>query len=224
MGTAGAVAMVVAIVVWHNAVHLAPSRWRDLVVSVGVALAALAGATWLYAAVDPASGLVAAVPWTVAAFVVTAMVVLVVRGNPRWGAWLADRRIRAMSDRTFLVHVLVRIPLLTALVEEILFRGVVWRLLDRVGGTTLALVGSAVAFGLGHLVVATEQARREQRSVVAWVATTVLATTVAGLALGGLRLATGGIWASVGVHAAVNMTLAWGARTVRPEVGDDPPG
>lgn len=207
-----AVAVVLVVVAWFNLVMLAPARWRTLLAPTGVLAAAGVGAAWLFAGLSPTVGLVAAVPWTLGALAASATVVAVIRSRRDLGTRLSDRRIRAMSGLEFRLHVLVRIPLLVALPEEILFRGVAWSVLADVGGDAVALVGSSVAFGLGHLADARAQARREGHGVARWVVITILATGLAGILLGALRWMTGGIWASVGVHAVVNATVAWGAR------------
>jgi len=216
-----AVVVVVAVVAWMNVVQLVPARWRDVVAPAGVVLAALVGAAWLVAVAPPWVGVAAAVPWTLVALAAGSAVVAVVRSRPRLGARLADQRIRAMSRTEFRRHVLVRIPVLVALPEEILFRGVVWAVLAGTGGDLVAHVGSSIAFGLAHVSGASAQARREGHGTARWVAVTVLVTTLAGLALGALRWSTGGIGASVGVHAAVNATAAWAAR--RPPGGTATP-
>ncbi|MBY5162949.1 CPBP family intramembrane glutamic endopeptidase [Salsipaludibacter albus] len=210
------IVLVIGIVVWHNALHLAPPRLREPVVSIGVTAAAVAGGVWLFSSVDPTRGLAAAVPWTLATAGLCLGVVAVSRVVPTVAGWLTDQRMAAMGSSEFLVHTLVRIPMFTALTEEVLFRGVVWALLARMGGDVVALVGSSVAFGFGHVVVARDQARREGHDELRWIAVTVVATGLAGLFLGWLRLRTGGIWAPVGVHAAVNMVLAFGARIATP--------
>lgn len=207
-----AVAIVLAIIVWMNLVQLVSARWRALVAPTGVVLAAGAGAAWLAATATPWAGLAAAVPWTIGALAASSAVVAVVRSRPSGGERLADQRINAMSRTEFRLHVLVRIPFLVALPEEVLFRGVAWAVLVGTGGNVAAELGSAVAFGLAHLSGARAQARQEGHGIARWMAVTVLATTLAGLALGALRWATGGIWAAVGVHAAVNATAAWAAR------------
>lgn len=212
-GNAGLV--VVAVVVWFNVLQLPPARWRRVVAPAGVLLAAGIGAAWLFAGADATRGLVAAVPWTAGAFTTAGLVVAVARLRPRLGARLSDHRIQAMSRPEFWRHVLVKIPVLVALPEEIIFRGVVWAVLADPGGDVVAAaVGSSLAFGLSHTVGARAQARREGRAPAAWIVTTILTTTMAGLALGAIRGATGGVWASAGVHAAINATLAWGARHV----------
>jgi membrane protease YdiL (CAAX protease family) len=206
--------VVLSVSAWNNALHLAPFRWRSFVVPVGVAGGGLAGAAWFFSRYEFESGLGVAWFWTLAAMAIAAAVVIVAHLSPAVGRILSDRRISEMSTVSFLTHTFLRIPWLTAVTEEILFRGVVWAFLSQIWGDSTALWGSSVAFGLAHVVVAVQQARREGYSLPRWVASTLASTTVAGLLLGGLRLLTGGIWASAGVHAAVNVILAIGARSV----------
>lgn len=217
-------AVVAGIVAWHNGLHLAPPRWQPTTVRVGTSLAALAGGWWLFTSSDPGRGVVAGLAWTAGTLVVMGTVVAAARRWPGIARLLADRRISAMDPSEFRLHVWLRIPLQTALVEEVLFRGVVWRLLERQGGLVAAWVGSAVAFGLAHVAVARDQARREERPIGGWIGITVLATTVAGLLLGWLRWSTGAIWAPVGVHAAVNAMLALAARESPPASTEPDPG
>jgi membrane protease YdiL (CAAX protease family) len=66
-------------------------------------------------------------------------------------------------------------------------------------------------FGFWHIGPGVDQALTGGASVrgrALHIAITVVATTVAGAFLVWLRIETGSIWASVAVHAAVNMTLA----------------
>lgn len=214
MHTLIALGLVAVVAGWNNALHLTPARWRDAVVSAGVAVAGVAGAVWLFSVLDPQGGLAAAWMWTAAA---TGISIGIVALAHRWKALaqaVSDRRIEEMSNGAFIAHTIIRIPLLTAFTEEILFRGVAWALLQALGGWQLAWVGSSVAFALGHVVVATHQARREGYTTLRWVATTLVVMLVAGVGLGWLRMETGGIWASVGVHASVNAIFALGARSL----------
>ena len=52
------------------------------------------------------------------------------------------------------VRVLVGLPLLTVIPEELAFRGVTWALLRRAGGTRVATIGSSALFGLWHVLAA----------------------------------------------------------------------
>lgn len=206
--------VIVSVSAWNNLLHLFPARWRDHVVHTGVAGAGVAGAIWLFTRFDLASGLSMAWVWTLLAVAIATAVVGIGHFSPPVGRMLCDRRICEMSTAGFFTYTLLRIPLLTAVTEEVLFRGIVWFLFERLGGTTTAWIGSSIAFALAHLVVAFQQARREGYPLSRWIASTLASTGMAGLLLGGLRLLTGGIWASVGVHAAFNMIFAFGARSM----------
>lgn len=207
-----AIVVCVAVGALNNLLHVVPPDRRRVLGPVVLVTAATAAAVWSLRAGTLTSGLAAAVPWTLGAAAVAGLVVVVTEVVPSLRGSLADSRMAAMDRSTFARHVLLRIPVLTALVEELLFRGALWVVLRGVGGDVVALVGTAVVFALSHVMVAAEQAHREDRDVVAWVGVTLVATFVAGLALGWLRLVTGGLWAPAGVHAAVNGVLAVGGR------------
>ncbi|MEG3163576.1 CPBP family intramembrane glutamic endopeptidase [Sphingomonas sp. PB2P19] len=97
----------------------------------------------------------------------------------------------------------VRETLATGLVEELLIRLVLFRLLMRAFGVWPALIGSALFFGAAHLANAN----------ATYVAAIAIAVE-AGLMLAAFYLLTGRIWMSVGVHAAWNFTQGaiFGAR------------
>ena len=85
--------------------------------------------------------------------------------------------------------------LATGVVEELLFRAVVFRLLMAVSGPWWALVASAVLFGAAHFL-------SPHADLMAAAAIAV----EAGLMLAALYLATGRLWMSIGAHAAWNFT------------------
>lgn len=97
----------------------------------------------------------------------------------------------------------VRETLATGLVEELLMRLVLFRLLIRACGVWPALIVSALFFGAAHLA-------NPNASYVAAIAIAV----EAGLMLAAFYLLTGRIWMSVGVHAAWNFAQGaiFGAR------------
>ncbi len=84
-----------------------------------------------------------------------------------------------------------------AVAEEVFFRGIVFRLLWGRWGTVVALVVSAVLFGLVHLI-------NPDASVWGAIAIAV----EAGLLLGAAYLATGSLWLAIGLH------FGWNAATV----------
>lgn len=206
---------VLGAVAWHNGRHRGPIQVRERFATVVTLLGAGAAIAWLVRSTSMGVGMGAGVRWTLVAASAAGLVVVAALVSPRVASVVADQRMRDMASGTFALHVAVRIPLLTALAEEAVHRGVVWALLERAGGDGVALVGTTIGFAVGHVVVARDQAVREGRAVVPWVGTTLAATAAAGVVLGWLRWRTGGIWASVGVHAAVNMVLALGGRWAR---------
>lgn len=83
-------------------------------------------------------------------------------------------------------------------IEELLFRGVLMRLLWEAFGLPVALSISSAAFGLAHLV-------NPQHSLMGAVSIIV----EAGIVLGALFAMTGRLWASIGVHAGWNFTQGY---------------
>ena len=84
-----------------------------------------------------------------------------------------------------------------AVAEEVLFRGVIFRLIEQRWGTWLALAVSAALFGLVHLV---------NPGATLWGAIAV--AVEAGLMLGAAYVVTGSLWLPIGLH------LGWNVATV----------
>ncbi len=128
---------------------------------------------------------------------------------------LADPRLASLSPRQAFMQIAVRIPVMTALIEEAFFRGVLHAALIALYPPSIALVGGALLFGLWHVGPGLDQARATgvgwQRNAL-HVGITVLMTSLAGAALVWLRMETGSIWVPVAVHAGINMTMAVFAR------------
>jgi CAAX protease family protein len=112
------------------------------------------------------------------------------------------------------VRVLVILPLLTVIPEELAFRGVTWALLRRAGGTRVATFGSSALFGLWHVLAALGGGPANETAagalgagaagMAARVAGTVLVTFLAGLLLCALRAGSGSLLAPIGLHWAAN--------------------
>ncbi|WP_395243165.1 CPBP family intramembrane glutamic endopeptidase [Agromyces sp. MMS24-K17] len=83
-----------------------------------------------------------------------------------------------------------------AVAEEVLFRGVILQLLERATGTWIALAGSAVLFGLVHLL---------NPGATPWGAVAV--AVEAGLMLGAAFVATRSLWLPIGLHLGWNVAL-----------------
>lgn len=84
------------------------------------------------------------------------------------------------------------------IVEELLVRGIILRLLWRAFGPAVAFAGSAALFGAGHLP-------NDGASLFAAVCIAI----EAGVMLGAFYALTGRLWVSMGIHAAWNFTQGY---------------
>lgn len=195
-----------------------------------IGAARVAGTSWRELGLDAASarrgvrgGLLAAAPMAVG----TAIAVAV----PSTRRLLADERITDTTRGEAAFETLVRIPLETALSEELIFRGALLGIALSQRHRDLAVASSSLLFGLWHVYPTIGSIRRAaERGVgggggnltylAAPTAGVVAATAAAGAALGWLRLGTGSVIAPVLAHAVLNMTSFAGVRasvrTTRP--------
>jgi uncharacterized protein len=131
----------------------------------------------------------------------------------------ADTRATSLSGAALLGHLLVRVPLGTALLEEVAFRGVVYAMVERRRGVRAAVVGSSLLFGLWH-VLPSLGLRRANAAVAdvlgsgpaGAVVAAVAATTLAGVVFCELRRRSGGLVAPFALHWALNalgLLVAW---------------
>jgi len=111
-----------------------------------------------------------------------------------WIALVADARFAVEGGALALPRLLL-LAAVAATVEELLFRGVLLRLLAGWLGRWWALAISAVVFGGLHLL-------NPHATVIGAVAIAV----EAGILLGAAFLATGRLWLPLGLHAAWNFT------------------
>lgn len=167
-----------------------------------------------------AARLGAGLRWGLAAVLVVTLAVLlgVVLAERVPGAdlLLADERAE-LSTSTLVRHALWRIPVGTALFEEVAFRGVLLGLLLRRTSTVRAVAGSSLVFGLWHVAPTMVALEINEVAVTSWqgaatIAGAVGVTTVAGVLFGLLRLGSGSLLAPVLAHWATNGTglvAAW---------------
>jgi membrane protease YdiL (CAAX protease family) len=138
---------------------------------------------------------------------------------PATGRHFNDARVLRASRRRAAYETAVRIPLGTALGEELLFRSALLGLFGRKYPTAGAVAASSLLFGLWHVLPALQsvadnasEGSDESLRTMAIVAGTVAATAAAGVGLAGLRLRSGSILAPVIVHAAINASAFIAAR------------
>jgi uncharacterized protein len=199
---------------WNNAINVLPRpAWLYVPVNltVGAAFVALArrsglGRRQLGLGGDEAG---AGIRWGGGVAVLVGAGLAVMVTVPGLRHLLADERLAGMGLVEVSYRVLIRIPLGTALFEEVAFRSVLLGVWARQRGTKEAVIGSSALFGLWH-VVPTMQALEVNApdagpaAVAAGVAGGVVVTAVAGLGFCLLRLRSGSVIAPVIAHAAIN--------------------
>jgi uncharacterized protein len=124
-----------------------------------------------------------------------------------------DLRVSEVGRGQAAYHLVVRIPLATALAEELLFRGALLALFGRRRTQAAAVLWSSLLFGVWHVLptidhyqgnrasgLVADPIRGRQLAVLA----TTLSTTGAGAVFAWLRLRSRSVLAPVLAHAAVN--------------------
>jgi membrane protease YdiL (CAAX protease family) len=136
---------------------------------------------------------------------------------PRTRRLLTDEKITGTSPTEAAFETLVRIPLETALAEEVIFRGVLLALGLRSRSRGWAVVTSSMLFGLWHVAptlgtVARGANDRRDAHAAASTAAVVASTAMAGAGFAWLRLRAGSVVAPALAHAALNMAAFAGVR------------
>ncbi len=89
--------------------------------------------------------------WGALTMVAGAAVLFVSQRVPAVAKTFEDRRYAELTDADAVRHALVRVPLGTALLEEVAFRGVLFALLEAAFSTWVAVIGTSVIFGIWHV-------------------------------------------------------------------------
>lgn len=112
-------------------------------------------------------------------------------------AWLGGFEVLGLRGQGQLWAMLA-MAVTSGTIEEILFRGILLRHLEKLIGTPGALAITSALFGLGHIV----------NPDATWFSSFAIALE-AGILLGAAYLYTRRLWLSVGIHAAWNFTQGW---------------
>jgi membrane protease YdiL (CAAX protease family) len=139
--------------------------------------------------------------------------------------FFADRRLDGVGAGEAAYHLALRIPLATALAEELLFRGVLLALFRRRYRSPAAVAWTSVLFGAWHVLPtldhypgnpASDLVADAGRGRGLAVLSTAASTAAAGTGFAWLRLRSGSVLAPTLAHAAVNVSayLA-GLRVIR---------
>jgi hypothetical protein len=97
-----------------------------------------------------------------------------------------------------LLQAAVAVAILPGFMEELLFRGILFRWLEEFGGSWFALALTSMLFGFGHFY-----------NPGATVLSSVFIALEAGILLGGAYMLTRNLWMAIGLHAAWNFTQGW---------------
>ena len=144
-----------------------------------------------------------------------ALAMLVVGGLtmlPWTRSFLADDRFIGVPGTEVLYETLGRIPLGTAVGEEIIFRGVVLGLLLRRFTVGRAVLAATVLFGLWHVLPTLDSLEtnpagdvlESPAETVAAVAGAVVTTAIAGVVFSWLRFKASSVVAPILLHVAIN--------------------
>jgi membrane protease YdiL (CAAX protease family) len=88
--------------------------------------------------------------------------------------------------------------LIAGFTEELLFRGILFRYIEKTAGSWAALVVTSALFGLAHIA----------NPGATWFSSLCIAVE-AGILLGAVYMLTRRLWAAMGLHAAWNFTQGW---------------
>ncbi len=175
--------------------------------SVAIALARADGATWRDLALSARearaglrTGLLAAVPIVAA----TAGSAAVPATQPQF------RDPRVLDAPNPLFEIVLRIPVGTALCEELLFRSAALAYLEQHSSRARAIVTTSALFGVWHVLPA-----RDAVATNARIALTVATTALAGAAFACLRYRSGSVLAPIVAHTAINASAFAAARLVQ---------
>jgi membrane protease YdiL (CAAX protease family) len=97
-----------------------------------------------------------------------------------------------------LVRLAIGVAIVPGFMEELLFRGILFRWLEELGGSWTALFLTSALFGAGHIF-----------NPGATVLSSFAIALEAGVLLGGAYMLTRNLWMTIGVHAAWNFTQGW---------------
>lgn len=214
MPGAAALGVGLALVVYNTLLNRWPPFHRRLYVPLNLTLSALlVGFAAIVLGLDaesmglgPGQG-----PWLLAGLglgLIAAAPMFLALTTKRGAGAVADERMAGLSSRGVAYRATLRVPVGTALTEELAFRGVLFGLLAAQGELQAAL-WSSLFFGLWHLapgVNLVDSNSSPKPASYRWpkVAGIVALSSLAGLALAGLRIWSGGLAAPFALHATLN--------------------
>jgi CAAX protease family protein len=143
--------------------------------------------------------------------------------SPATRRFFGDRRVSDVGRGEAAYHLTIRIPLATALAEEVLFRGALLALFRQRRAPAAAVLSTSLLFGAWHVLPtidhyqgnpASDLVADPDRGRRLAVLATTLSTTGAGAVFAWLRLRSRSVLAPVLAHAAVNVSAYLAGRLV----------
>lgn len=104
-------------------------------------------------------------------------------------------RVTGLGSPSELVIPLITTAIMPAIMEELLFRGILFRWIEEFAGSWTALLVTSTLFGLAHIL----------NPGATWFSSSAIAIE-AGLMLGGAYMLARNLWMPIGLHAAWNFT------------------
>ncbi len=178
------------------------------------------GATWSDMGMEP-SKIPNGIKWGLKASLPIVAVVAAGVAIPATRHFFADEQIVGASTGDVLFEVLIKIPIGTALAEEILFRGALLGIFERRRSRRIADALSGVMYGLWHVLPTISQLDTNPAGNVVGNSTVakagvvggiVLLTAVAGYGFAWLRDRSESVAAPVIAHTALNVSAYLGGR------------
>lgn len=120
---------------------------------------------------------------------------LIMAASVGLAAALGVYRIVGAGDGSRLVIELMTSAIIPGFMEEMFFRGILFRWIEEFGGSWVALAVTSILFGLAHIL----------NPNATWFSSLAIAVE-AGVLLGGAYMLTRNLWLPMGLHAAWNFT------------------
>ncbi len=211
---------------WARQHYLLISLWAT---GVLLAIAWLAGLGWASLGLDftlgaQTKGLI----WSAALVGIVVVGYAVAAALPWTRKGFADARTANMGVGRFLYEAFLRIPVGTALMEEVAFRGVLLAAVSAAWGTVWGVAVSSVLFGFWHLLPAlefhessstTDRLGNNWRGKLITVTGQVVGTGLAGVVFCLVRIWSDSLLPAIALHASLNalgFALSWAfARKLR---------
>lgn len=210
-----------ALVLYSSVAHLIPGYnvlYVPLSLTVALVLAVVAtrsGLMYSDLGLDRAS-VASGLRWGAATAGVAAVVIGIGVAVPAFHRFFEDARVQDMSLGILAYRALVRVPLGTALLEELAFRGVLFAAWQRIARPITAAVGSSLIFGLWHIRPSIELLDANGLAItspgrIGTVVAAVAATAFAGMVFCWLRIRSRSLLAPYLAHTAINSLALVGA-------------